>query len=146
MIGKRVFLKTWKKYGKIEDFDEKKKIVKVKLENNMILSEKLKNIEIIEEGEKKTKSEIEIKIDTPFSPSLDLHGYTILEAEEVIEEFINKAFVRKIPKVEIIHGEGSGKLRNAVRIYLENHKFVRRIEFAHPAFGGTGVTIAYLDL
>jgi len=43
--------------------------------------------------------------------------------------------------VRIIHGKGTGALRDAVRRFLENHPRVSDFHFADPAEGGTGVTV-----
>jgi DNA mismatch repair protein MutS2 len=44
----------------------------------------------------------------------------------------------------IIHGHGTGKLRQGVHAFLEHHPLVDRFELAGQKDGGTGVTIAYL--
>ena len=46
--------------------------------------------------------------------------------------------------VWIIHGKGTGKLRDGVQAYLKQHALVERYEIAEKNDGGAGVTIAYL--
>jgi DNA mismatch repair protein MutS2 len=77
--------------------------------------------------------------------SLKLMGLTVEEALEEIEKTLNKAFLEGISKVYLVHGHGTGKLRESVREYLKNHPLVKNFKFADPVEGGTGVTIVYLE-
>jgi DNA mismatch repair protein MutS2 len=76
---------------------------------------------------------------------LKLLGLTVEEALEEIEKTLNKAFLEGISKVYLVHGHGTGKLRESVREYLKNHPLVKNFKFADPVEGGTGVTIVYLE-
>ncbi len=72
--------------------------------------------------------------------TVDLRGSRVAEAEEVLEEAIAQA----TGPLWIIHGHGTGKLRQGVQAFLKQHPRIDRYEFAEPADGGKGVTIAYL--
>lgn len=76
---------------------------------------------------------------------LKLIGLNVEEALEEIEKILNKAFLERISKVYLVHGHGTGRLRESVREYLKNHPLVKNFKFADPAEGGTGVTIVYLE-
>ncbi|KAI9135087.1 endonuclease MutS2 [Acaryochloris sp. CCMEE 5410] len=71
--------------------------------------------------------------------TLDIRGSRVADAEVVIEDAIAKAQ----GPLWIIHGHGTGKLRQGVQTYLSQHPLVSRYEFAEQADGGKGVTIAY---
>ncbi|BDM77450.1 endonuclease MutS2 [Acaryochloris marina] len=71
--------------------------------------------------------------------TLDIRGSRVADAEVVIEDAIAKAQ----GPLWIIHGHGTGKLRQGVQAYLSQHPLVSRYEFAEQADGGKGVTIAY---
>ncbi len=58
------------------------------------------------------------------TPTLDLHGLTVEEAEVEIEKFLNHEFLAGHRTVQIIHGKGTGKLQAAVKEYLESHPLV----------------------
>ena len=58
---------------------------------------------------------------------LDLHGTRVEQALEILEGFLNDATVAGFPSVRIMHGVGTGALRNAVREYLRNHPLVKSI-------------------
>lgn len=76
---------------------------------------------------------------------LKLMGLNVEEALEEIEKTLNRAFLEGISKVYLIHGHGTGRLRENVREYLKNHPLVKSFKFADPMEGGTGVTIVYLE-
>ena len=58
---------------------------------------------------------------------LDLHGVRVEEALERVEGFLNDATVAGLPSVRILHGVGTGALRNAVREHLGHHPLVKSI-------------------
>jgi DNA mismatch repair protein MutS2 len=66
------------------------------------------------------------------------------EALEALGHYIDRAFVAGLPYVRLVHGKGTGKLRNAVRKELERNPQVERHEVGGPTEGGDGVTIAFL--
>ncbi len=76
---------------------------------------------------------------------LKLIGLTVDEALSVLEKTLNKAFLEGIKKVYLVHGHGTGRLREGIREYLKDHPLVKSFEFADPREGGTGVTIVYLE-
>ena len=76
---------------------------------------------------------------------LKLLGLTVEEALDKIEKTLNKAFLEGIQKIYLVHGHGTGKLRESIRKYLKDHPLVKNFEFADPLEGGTGVTIVYLE-
>lgn len=78
------------------------------------------------------------------SDAVDLHGLTVEEAIEVLDKFVDSAIVNRLEFIKIIHGHGSGKLRNAVRRYLTNHSGVLRFQFGAPWQGGLAVTLVWL--
>jgi len=74
-----------------------------------------------------------------------LLGLTVDEALAEVEKVLNRAFLSGVKKVYLVHGHGSGRLREAIREYLKTHPLVNRFEFAEPFEGGTGVTVVYLE-
>ena len=73
---------------------------------------------------------------------LDLRGQRVDEALEILENYLEKAYLAGLPWVRIIHGKGTGKLRDAVRQALTNHPYVKSFESGKAGEGGEGVTIA----
>jgi DNA mismatch repair protein MutS2 len=66
------------------------------------------------------------------------------EALEQVRDFVLEAHSLKVESVRLLHGKGTGALRDAVRNYLKSEKLVERYEDAVPYEGGHGVTVAYL--
>jgi len=72
------------------------------------------------------------------SPELCLLGATVDEALPAVEKHLDRAFTEGLSRVHIIHGVGSGRLRQAITALLEHHPLVRRFQ-AGDAGGGTTI-------
>jgi DNA mismatch repair protein MutS2 len=68
----------------------------------------------------------------------------VAEAVERTDKFLDEAFLANLPQIRIVHGTGTGALRQAVTDLLKNHPHVASFEFAPQNQGGRGVTIAVL--
>ena len=75
--------------------------------------------------------------------TVDIRGSRVAEAEADLDKAINRATDAGL--LWIIHGKGTGKLRQGVHEFLEHHPQVSRYELASQQDGGAGVTIAYLN-
>ncbi|MEK7094824.1 MAG: Smr/MutS family protein [Patescibacteria group bacterium] len=62
----------------------------------------------------------------PDTETLDLHGMDKIEAEHAVELFIDRAFTAHTYAVRIVHGVGSGALRDMVRRILDKHPLVEK--------------------
>jgi DNA mismatch repair protein MutS2 len=72
---------------------------------------------------------------------LDLRGERYEEALLRVEKYVDDALLAGYPRVSIIHGKGTGALRQGVQEYLRNHRSVKKIRFGDAGEGGTGVTV-----
>jgi DNA mismatch repair protein MutS2 len=75
------------------------------------------------------------------SLELDLRGERFESALQRVEKYIDDALLAGYPRVSIIHGKGTGALRQGVQEYLKNHRSVKRSGFGEASEGGSGVTI-----
>ena len=75
---------------------------------------------------------------------LNLLGKRVDEALDALAKFLDDALLAGHQTVRIVHGKGTGKLRQAVHDYLRAHPQVRAFELAPFAQGGDGATIVYL--
>jgi DNA mismatch repair protein MutS2 len=75
---------------------------------------------------------------------LRLIGKTTDEARDLLEKYLDDAFLVGLPSVRIIHGRGTGALRRAVEELLSAHPLVLEHRPGAPAEGGTGATVAVL--
>jgi DNA mismatch repair protein MutS2 len=84
----------------------------------------------------------------PESPGieLDLRGQRAEEALDALERYLDAAYLAGLPWVRIIHGKGTGKLRQAVRETLQGHPHIKSFESGGEKEGGDGVTVAKLAL
>jgi DNA mismatch repair protein MutS2 len=72
---------------------------------------------------------------------LDLRGQVAGEAIDNLDQYLDRAFLARLPWVRIIHGKGSGVLRQAVRQALGQHPMVSSYRAGREDEGGDGVTI-----
>ena len=75
---------------------------------------------------------------------INVIGLTADEALPVVDKFIDSALLENLETVTIIHGAGSGRLRKAIRDYLEEHRAVKGLGDGDPVRGGFGVTVVQL--
>ncbi|MEK7855189.1 MAG: Smr/MutS family protein, partial [Acidobacteriota bacterium] len=154
-IGSRV-VTSFGNIGTIEKMD--KDIAEV-LVGGMRLREKITNLQLVEaetqpsDGlsprERSRQSSVSSPIDIDRRDAdmeLNLIGKTTAEAEYELDRFIDEAYLASLPRVRIIHGFGTGALKNYVHHFLKNHDLIERFAFAPSDQGGNGATIAELKL
>jgi len=78
------------------------------------------------------------------SPSIDLHGMNLDEAELLVEKYLDDALLARMHEVVICHGRGSGILRDGIRKMLRGHKHVKKYRKGDFDEGGDGVTVVTL--
>ena len=71
----------------------------------------------------------------------NLIGKTVDEALAVLDKYLDDAYLSHIPSVRIVHGKGTGALRNAVTSYLKKCKYVKSYRAGEHGEGDAGVTI-----
>jgi DNA mismatch repair protein MutS2 len=108
--------------------------------------------EIVQVTDEEEKKEIGIQNAPPFlkgkvgEPSVQLNviGLTIEEALPKVDKFIDQALLHGLEKITIIHGVGTGRLRNAISQYLNGHRAVKNFIPGETMKGGRGMTIVEL--
>jgi DNA mismatch repair protein MutS2 len=78
------------------------------------------------------------------SSELLLVGNTVDQALDRLEKFLDETLMSEQRAVRLIHGFGTGRLKEAVVDYLHKHPLVANVRAASPQEGGGGVTIAEL--
>jgi len=86
------------------------------------------------------------KVELAPSPGLelDIRGRTVEEALPELERYLDAAYLAGLPWVRIIHGKGTGKLRQGVREFLRSSPAVKSHETGKDDEGGEGVTVVKL--
>jgi len=79
-------------------------------------------------------------------PELHLIGRTTDEARDLVEQYLDDAFLGGLDRVRLVHGKGTGALRKAVRDLLAGHPLVDSFRDGEPSEGGTGATVAALKV
>ncbi|MBR6339247.1 MAG: Smr/MutS family protein [Alloprevotella sp.] len=80
-----------------------------------------------------------------FKPQIDLRGMRGDEALDTIQHFIDDAILLEQAQVRILHGTGTGALRQLTREYLRTVPGVRTYHDEHVQFGGAGITVVELE-
>lgn len=76
------------------------------------------------------------------SPSINLIGKTVDEAIALLDKYLDDAYLAKLHQITIIHGVGTGALRNAVQAHLKKSKYIKTYRMGEYGEGGYGVTVA----
>lgn len=80
-----------------------------------------------------------------FSTEIDIRGERVNDAIEKVMHYVDDAIMLNVPSVRIIHGKGTGALREEVQKFLRSMPGVTSVKDEHIQFGGTGVTIVTFD-
>ena len=78
------------------------------------------------------------------STSVNLIGKTVDEALFELDKYLDDAYLSHLPQITVIHGRGTGALRNAVHAHLKKTKYVKSYRLGTFGEGEAGVTIAEL--
>ncbi len=108
----------------------------------------IKDIELLEEeaiiapGYSKTQSgKIKMSKSSTIHPEINLIGKTVDEALPVLDKYLDDAYLAHLPQVTVIHGRGTGALKNAVHAHLKKLKYVKTFRVGGFGEGDHGVTI-----
>ena len=148
-VGSRV-ITSFGNIGTVEKMD--KEVAEV-LVGRMRLREKIKDLQAVAEEQISTEGKLEklqaqaqsanLRLDTEdMSAELNLIGQTTADAEYEIDRFLDEAYLASLPRVRIIHGFGTGALKNFVHHFLKGHPHIEKFSFAPQDQGGHGATIA----
>jgi DNA mismatch repair protein MutS2 len=138
--------------GVVERMD--KELAEV-LVGGMRLREKISNLQAVVSDDETKENRLEklqnqskdtnLRLDTEdANAELNLIGKTTADAEYEVDRFLDEAYLAALPRVRIIHGFGTGALKNFVHHFLKGHPHVERFAFAPSDQGGNGATIAEL--
>jgi DNA mismatch repair protein MutS2 len=84
--------------------------------------------------------------DLSISSSVDLRGLNFEQAQPLVDKLLDDALWAGLNSVDLIHGKGTGKLKQALREYLKEHPLVKSMRSGNPAEGGEGVTVVSIKL
>lgn len=108
----------------------------------------IRDLEIIDEPDIKApglnrtgSGKIKMNKSLTVKMELNLIGKTVDEALAELEKYLDDAYIARLPQVYIIHGKGTGTLRNAVQNYLKRCSYVKSYRNGEHGEGGAGATV-----
>jgi len=143
-VGDEVLVKSLKTKGEIVSISKKEAVIAIgRLQMRAGLDElEFKGRPLAGEMESEEAS-------PPPAPSpgleLDIRGRRVEDGLAVLEQYLDQAFLARLPWVRIIHGKGTGRLRQAVRKALRQNSHVISWEEGKDGEGGAGVTVARFE-
>ncbi len=109
----------------------------------------IRDIELLQEEtvtgpstlQKSSASGIKMSKSANISPEINLIGKTVDEAMSLLDKYLDDAYLAHLPKVRVVHGRGTGALRQGVHSLLRKTKYVKSYHLGEFGEGDTGVTI-----
>ena len=83
-------------------------------------------------------------IELPIDGMLDLHTFLPRDVKNLVVDYLAACRERRIFQIRIIHGKGTGQLRQTVHAILAKHPDVASFTLDHPQYGGWGATLVSL--
>ena len=149
--GDRVYIPRLKQHGFVLNKPDKNKEVPLQV-GILKMSLKLEELRPANEDDKekellkKRGGGIQREKVERIQNEVHLRGLESVEAIEILDKYLDDAFVAGLKTVRIVHGKGTGVLRKEVANYLSKHRLVKSFRMGDYYEGGMGVTIAELNL
>ncbi len=140
-VGDYVRLVTGSATGRVESVDKKQAVIMI---GDMRMTVKIRDLEHSKEPlDVNTARSVQTSIgqSAAFQSKLDIRGLRPEEAMKVLEDFFDQALMTNANNLRILHGKGTGVLRNAVRSKLKEYNVPFQISHPHPELGGDGITL-----
>lgn len=143
-VGDAVLVKSLGTRGEILSLDKKEAEVAVGRLHTRV---NLADLELVEREEEPEESgPVRVNVSATPKMELDLRGQRVEEGLAALENYLDSALMADLPYVRIIHGKGTGRLREAVRDALRTNGRIRSWEEAKEQEGGAGVTVVKLSV
>jgi DNA mismatch repair protein MutS2 len=145
-VGDRVLVKSLNQSGEIISLgNNHAEIALGRLKTRVSLAE-LKLLEEAGAADEPVQATVRSHVRAAPPMELDLRGATVEEGLARLESYMDSAILADLPYVRIIHGKGTGRLREAVRETLRRDSRIRSWEEGKDSEGGAGVTVVKLTL
>ena len=146
MVGDTVYMSEIDLHGTVRSISEETQEVEVQA-GQITLRVRLNSIEKARSAaiiQPEAKSKIVMPAGRAILNRLDLRGKRADEVEVLLDGYLNEATLANLSEVQIIHGIGTGTVRQIVRDFLTGHPLVRSFRTGNKEEGGDGVTVASL--
>lgn len=143
--GATVFIEKTQSRGQVIFISNKKDEIEV-LCGSIKMHCKFADLQIISGYEQKKEKTKVIKHMPPSRPLLEINvlGMTVEEALYEVDNFIDRAVTDNLEEIKVIHGVGTGRLKNAIAQHLKGKKNVESFRLGKYGEGETGVTVIKL--
>jgi len=148
-IGERVRIDSLQSAGILTDVKEELNRVEVLTDKAKVKAPFSEIVQVLDEdhgkemGIRKGPPLLKGAVEEP-SSQLNVIGLTVDDALPKVDKFIDQALLHGLERVQIIHGVGSGRLRDAIGRYLNGHRAVKSLSSGETMKGGRGMTIVEL--
>ena len=147
-LGEKVLIASLKSEGIVTALSELDAEVQI---GTLRVRAKLNDLE--KHSASDNQSKVKAQIETDYQPStpkrqpttgmeISLRGKLVEDGLDELDKYLEKAYSAGLPFVRIVHGKGTGRMREAVRTALKDSPYVKSFEEAKDNEGGAGVTIA----
>ncbi len=151
IAGAQVYVRSLKQKGEVISFDKEEAQVQV---GSMKVHLPLKELRLEKKASKKesdqhisrSSASYSVIKDISVKNSIDLRGLNLDEAIPLVDKLLDNALWAGLNRVDIIHGKGTGKLKQGLRPYLKGHPLVNSYRGGSSGEGGEGVTVIELKV
>ncbi|HKK67047.1 MAG TPA: Smr/MutS family protein, partial [Bacteroidales bacterium] len=145
-VGSMVYIRHLDQTGEVIDIGDKNYVVSL---GNMMTTVEKNKVRLAEKQKQQGTAKMSggsayVRSMTDFQHDIDLRGKRVDESLSLLIDFIDNAVVAGARQVKILHGKGSGILRQAIRDYLSKQQEVERFEDEDIRHGGDGITVVTL--
>lgn len=145
--GDQVYYRPWSRSGQVLEVDRKKERIKLDL-GGVTLWVPETEVELRggkEASQRVSSSPASVSSGSGASGRIDLRGLRADEAVAVLQQQVDQALLQGLNELEIIHGRGTGTLRQAVQEELARMPEIKEYSLASEEYGGDGLTIVRLE-
>ena len=141
-IGQNVLIKKLNQVVLLDSLPDKKGFVKVKIGN---IQSKVKLTDLAKTDKKLAPhlKKIQVSFDNydGLLSRLDLRGMRVIEAIDYLDKQLDKASLRGLNQITVVHGYGTGALKTAINDYLKTSPYVSKFRYGDETEGRDGVVI-----
>jgi DNA mismatch repair protein MutS2 len=146
-VGEHVRILSLRTHGVVAEVEASLKQVEVTTEKAKVKTSFSDIVRVTEEEERTDEIPPRFpqeKEGEGVSSQLNVIGLTVEDALPKVDKFIDQALLHGLEKIQIIHGVGSGRLREAIGKYLRGHQGVKGFAPGEAMRGGRGITVVEL--
>ena len=147
-VGLNVLVKPFNMQGTVLTLPNKNNEVMVQFGNTKT-NVKISNLELLKASNNKanknrSSSKYSSSLDMKYksvSPEINVIGQNVEDALFIVDKYLDDCYLANLPTARIVHGKGTGKLRNGIHDFLKKHPHVKSFRLGTFGEGEMGVTI-----